>query len=213
MNPDDLTSLPCSPAAERNRAPILAVLAALLPPAGHALELASGTGQHVVHFAASLPGWQWQPSDAQTALFGAIRARAAAAAAGLSNVAPPLHLDVREAAWASADAPFGHRFQPIYAANLLHISPWPATPGLLRGAARYLAPGGVLVVYGPFIEPDVPTAPCNLAFDAELRDRNPAWGLRRLDQIRHAAAEAGMSLVARHALPTNNLLLVFEHPR
>lgn len=211
MNPEDLASLPFSPAAERNRAPILAAPAALLPPTGSALELASGTGQHAAHFAASLPGWQWQPSDAETALFGAIRARAAAA--GLANVAPPLRLDVREATWPSADAPFGRRFELIYAANLLHISPWPATPGLLRGAARYLAPGGVLVVYGPFIELGVPTAPGNLAFDAELRARNPAWGLRGLGQIRHEAAGAGLALVERHALPANNLLLVFQHAR
>lgn len=199
-------ALPHSPAAERNQAPILAVLRGLLPAAGRALEIASGTGQHLAHFAAALPGWQWQPSDAGDALFGTIAARAAA----LPNVAAPRRLDVRDACWPSDGPAFTERFDLVFCANLLHISPWDCTPALLHGTARHLAPCGQLVVYGPFIEAEVPTAPSNLAFDADLRRRDAAWGLRHLDEVRRAARAAGLELAQRHALAANNLLLVLR---
>ncbi len=204
-----MTDLPHSLAAERNQAPILAVLRGQLAPAGRALEIASGTGQHAVHFAAALPGWLWQPSDVDRARFGAIRTRALQA--GVANLAAARRIDVRDAPpWPSEGAPFALPFDLIHCANLLHISPWPCCAGLMRGAAHHLAPGGLLAVYGPFIEADVPTAPSNLAFDAELRARDAAWGLRRLDEVRQAAEAAGLRLAERHALPANNLLLVLR---
>lgn len=206
-----MDTLPHSPAAERNQGPILGVLRSLLGDQGRALEIASGTGQHAAHFAAALPGWHWQPTDVSDAGFDAIRGWALQA--GATNVAAPRRLDVLDAPWPSDGAPFAQPFDLIYTANLLHISPWPCCAGLMQGAARHLAPHGRLVVYGPFIEAEVPTAPSNLAFDADLRRRDAAWGLRALDEVRRTAQATGLHLAQRHALPANNLLLVFERAR
>ncbi len=201
------SDLPHSAAAERNRAPILAVLRTLLAPTGRALEIASGTGQHAAHFAAALPGWHWQPTDLRDNGFDAIAARAAQADA--SNVAPARRLDVLDAQWPSDGPAFAESFDLVYCANLLHISPPECTPALMRGAARHLAPAGLLVTYGPYLEGEVPPTASNLAFDAELRRRDARWGLRQLDEVRRHAAASGLALRARHALPANNLLLVF----
>ena len=203
-----MSTLPHSSAAERNRQPILQVLQSLLPAHGSALEVASGTGQHIAYFAAALPGWTWQPSDAQSDSFGAITAWCQDA--GVPNVRPPLLLDVLATRWPSAKPAFAMPFDLIYCANMLHIAPWACCAALMQGAARHLAPHGRLVTYGPYLEDGVPTAPGNTAFDANLRQRNPAWGIRRLDAVAREAAHAGLRLAARHALPANNLLLVFE---
>lgn len=197
-----------SSAAERNRQPILQLLQTLLAPQGMALEIASGTGQHIAHFAAALPGWTWQPSDAAPDGLDAIAAWCADA--GVRNVRPPVVLDVLEAQWPRSGAAFSTPFDLIYCANMLHIAPWECCAGLVQGAARHLAPQGRLVTYGPYLEDGVATAPSNLAFDASLRQRNPAWGIRHLNDVSAAAAQAGLHLSARHALPSNNLLLVFE---
>jgi SAM-dependent methyltransferase len=189
-----------SAAAERNAAPILAELLRRLPPHGHALEIAAGSGQHAARFAAALPGWQWQPSDGDPAC----RASIAAWCAGLPNVLPPRVLDVTAGHWPGIPA----GLDLVYAANLLHISPWPATAGLLRGAARHLAAGGRLLLYGPFQVPGEPLAPSNAAFDADLRQRNPLWGLRSLDALQAEARQAGLALRERVPMPANNLLLV-----
>jgi SAM-dependent methyltransferase len=204
-------TLPYSPAAERNQAPIFAVLQGLLGLSGRALEIASGTGQHAVHFAEALPGWQWQPTDVTEDHFPSLRVRAMQAA--VSNVAAPRRLDVLHATWPSDGAAFAEPFDLIYCANLLHISPWPTCAALMAGATRHLTPHGWLAVYGPFIEADVPTAPSNLAFDADLRQRDPAWGLRLLADVQEAAQATGLVLAQRHALPANNLLLVFKRAR
>lgn len=196
-----------SAAAERNQAPILAVLQALLPLQGAALEIASGTGQHAAHFAAALPGWTWQPTDLDDHHFGAIAGWAAQA--GARNVLPPRRLDVRAADWPADGPDFAAPFDLVYCANMLHIAPWACCAGLMQGAARHLAPGGVLVTYGPYLEDGVPTAPGNLAFDASLRAQDADWGIRRLADVAQAAADAGLRLAARHALPANNLLLVW----
>lgn len=197
-----------SPAAERNQGPILAQLQALLPPTGAALEIASGTGQHAAHFAAALPGWSWQPTDLRDAHFGSITGWAAQASA--HNVKAPRRLDVLRSPWPDEGPAFGGAaFDLVYCANMLHIAPWACCAGLMRGAARHLAPGGRLVTYGPYLEDDVPTAPGNLAFDASLRAQDAAWGIRRLRDVATVAAEAGLQLAARHALPANNLLLVW----
>ena len=191
-----------SPAAERNRVPILAELQRLLPASGTALEIAAGTGQHAEHFAAALPGWTWLPSDAEAAALPSIDARCG----GLANVAPAIQLDVRVQPWAGVPA----MLDLVYAANLLHIAPWPVCAALMQGAARHLAPHGLLVTYGPYLVDGVPTAPGNLAFDADLRARNPAWGLRRLADIEAEARSAGLMLGESIAMPANNRLLVWR---
>lgn len=190
-----------SPAAERNRQPILEQLRRLLPPRGTALELASGSGQHVAHFAAAMPGWTWQPSDPDPAALASI----AAWCAGLPNVRAPLALDASNATWAGAP----DRVDLLLAVNLLHIAPWPVCAALMAGAARHLAPAGLLVVYGPFVEADVPTAASNLAFDADLRRRDPRWGLRDLAAVDAQARSAGLVRRERVAMPANNLLLAW----
>jgi len=200
--PPSLPSLPASPAAERNKAPILAELLVRLAPSGRALEVAAGTGQHAAHFAAALPGWHWQPTEPDAAMLPAIAARCA----GLPNVAQPLALDVCEAGW---PVPPG-TLNLVYCANMLHISPWASCEGLMQGAGRSLSAGGRLFVYGPFIVEGEALAPSNAAFDADLRQRNPAWGLRRLGEVAACASAAGLDLAERIAMPANNLLLVFD---
>jgi hypothetical protein len=197
-----------SPAAERNKQPILELLRQLLPAHGSALEIASGTGQHVAWFAANLPHWTWQPSDAQPDGFPSIAARVAQQ--GLRNVRAPLLLDVMAAHWLPGDGQFDTQFDAIYCANMLHISPWATCAALMRGSARHLAPGGMLITYGPFLEDGVATSAGNLAFDQSLRAREPAWGIRRREDVEREAASAGLHLSARHAMPANNLLLVWK---
>ena len=192
-----------STAADRNKHPILDVLRETLPGQGTALEIASGTGQHVAWFAAHLPQWTWQPSDAVADAFSGIETRVAQE--GLANVRPPVLLDVMAAPW----LPTAATFDLVYCANMLHISPWATCAALMQGSARHLAADGVLVTYGPYLEADVPTAPGNLAFDQSLRTRNPAWGIRRREDVEQVAADAGLRLAARHAMPANNLLLVW----
>ena len=198
-----MPDLPHSPAAERNKDAILACLRQHLGDRGRALEIASGTGQHVAWFAAALPGWQWQPTDADPGMLPVIAERVADA--GLANVLPPRPLDVTAPEWPSVDGPV----DAIFCANMLHIAPWAACAGLMAGAARHLVEGGMLVTYGPYFEADVPPAPSNLAFDESLRARDPAWGIRRLDDVVAEAGRRGLVLAHRHAMPANNLLLVF----
>ena len=194
-----------SPAAERNKQPILAVLQELLPAQGKALEIASGTGQHAAWFAAGLPHWVWQPSDAQAGGFGSIAAWVEQA--GVVNVQAPMLLDVMAEQWFdNADV----KFDLIFCANMLHISPWATCAGLMQGSARHLASGGQLVTYGPYLEDGVSTSEGNLSFDHSLRQQNPAWGIRRLEDVSEEARHAGLHLVERHTLPANNLLLVWE---
>jgi SAM-dependent methyltransferase len=197
-----MSTLPHSPAADRNRGPILACLKGILRDKGTALEVAAGTGQHAVWFARAMPGWTWQPTDFDVDMLPGIAMRSAQA--GLGNVLPPLHLDVTAVPW-----PLTGRFDAVYCANMLHIAPWEACPALMAGAARHLAPGGVLVTYGPYFEKGVPPAPGNLAFDESLRARDPRWGIRELEDVRAEARNAGLVMVQRHEMPANNLLLVF----
>ena len=192
-----------STAAERNKHPILDVLRQALPAQGHALEIASGTGQHVAWFATHLLQWTWQPSDADARALNSIAARTTGQ--GLANVHPPVQLDVMAPMW----LPQPTLFDLVYCANMLHISPWPTCAALMQGSARHLAAEGVLVTYGPYLEANVPTAEGNLAFDQSLRARNPAWGIRRREDVEQVAADAGLRLAARHAMPANNLLLVW----
>jgi SAM-dependent methyltransferase len=203
-----MSNLPFSPAADRNKQPILDMLRRVLPATGRALEIATGTGQHVAFFAAAMPGWTWQPTDADadalplTAAYLREETR--------TNVREPLWLDVLAAQWPASGAEFTEPFDAIYCANMLHIAPWATCAALMRGSTRHLAPGGVLITYGPYLEGDVPTSPGNLAFDESLRARHPAWGIRRLEEVAKEARRAGLSLRERHAMPANNLLLVWH---
>ena len=193
-----------SPAAERNGPPILAELQRLLPDrpsVGLLLEIASGSGQHAAFFSQGLPGWQWLPSDVDAAALPSI----AAWCEGLARVRPPVQLDVTAPLWPGVPA----QVDAIYCANMIHASPWATTPGLMQGAARHLAPHGLLITYGPYIIDGEPTAPSNLAFDADLRARNPEWGLRRLGDVAAEAARAGLQLRERIAMPANNQLLAW----
>jgi Protein of unknown function (DUF938) len=194
--------------AERNRAPILEALQKVLPLSGLALEIASGTGQHVAHFAANLPGWVWQPSDATAKGFASIAAWCAQA--GVANVREPVVVDVQAPVWPFEGTTFSEPFDAIYCANMLHISPWATCAGLMQGASRHLSSQGILITYGPYLESDRPTSPGNVAFDADLRQRNPQWGIRTLESVQQQAALAGLKLQQRFQMPANNLLLVFK---
>lgn len=198
-----------SPAADRNKGPILTELLRRLPVAGQALEIASGTGQHVVHFAAALPGWQWQPTDADPAALASITALTRDA--GVHNVAPPRLLDLLATPAEGQDAWPGASLDLVLCANLLHISPWATCGALMRLATHCLRPAGLLVTYGPYRVDGETLAPGNQAFDADLRQRDPAWGLRWLHEVTAEAAAAGLVLQERVAMPANNLLLVFGH--
>ena len=196
-----------SPAADRNKSVILEALQRLLPVSGRLLEIASGTGQHAAHCAAGLPGWTWQPSDPDPSALSSIAAWAAQQPSpGLQT---PLMLDVLAEPWSLAP---GRSFDAVFCANMLHIAPWATCSGLMRGAARHLAVDGSLLTYGPYLEQGAPTAPGNLEFDRSLRTRNPAWGIRALEDVVREARAAGLQLHARIPMPANNLLLVFKRP-
>ncbi|MEJ6004584.1 DUF938 domain-containing protein [Paucibacter sp. AS339] len=193
-----------SPAAERNRQPILEALLTLLPSHGRALEIASGSGQHLEYFSRAMPGWQWLGSDPSDPALESIAARC-------PHGPRPLKLDVAQQDW---HLPTAHcRLDLIYCANMLHISAWSNCAALMRGAAYHLSEHGLLIVYGPFIVPGETTAPSNLDFDAELRRRDPAWGLRSLAEVDDVAKQFGLRRRQRLHMPANNLLLVFEPHR
>ena len=191
-----------APATLRNREAILAVLARALPPRGLVLEVASGSGEHVVHFAAALPALEFQPSDPDPASRASIDAWAADAS--LPNLRPALALDAESEIWplAAADA--------VLCINMIHIAPWRACRGLIRGAARILGAGGALYLYGPYKRAGTHTAPSNAEFDLGLRARNPEWGVRDLEAVAELATVAGFSAPAVEAMPANNLSLVFR---
>lgn len=191
-----------SEAVARNRDPILAVLRRVLPRTGTVLEIASGTGEHALYFAAAFPSLAWQPTDVDTTALASIAAHRETAL--LSNLQPPLALDVTAAEWPL------QRADAVVAINMIHIAPWSATEGLLAGARRILPPGGILFLYGPYEEAAIPTAPSNVAFDASLRARDPRWGLRDLAQVLALAATHELELVERVAMPANNLSVVLR---
>ncbi|MXN73834.1 DUF938 domain-containing protein [Burkholderia sp. 4701] len=191
-----------APAAERNRAPILDVLRRVLPASGDVLEIASGTGQHVVHFAAGLPGLRWHPSDPDAQARQSIAAWVAHA--GLPNVDAPRAFDVRDAAW-----PFA-ALDAIVCINMIHIAPWACADALFAGAARVLRPGGVLVLYGPYRRAGRHTALSNEAFDAQLRSRDPSWGVRDLEAVVALGLDRGLDCSEVVEMPANNLSVVFR---
>lgn len=192
-----------APATERNRDAILAILREELPPSGLVLEVASGSGEHALYFAAALPSLDWQPSDPDPVALASIEAWRAEA--DLPNLRPPLLLDAtRNWPIARADA--------ILCINMVHISPWTAALGLLRGAGQVLPPGGLLFLYGPYLREGVETAPSNLVFDASLRARDPQWGLRQVEEVIAAAEGEGLAFHRLIEMPANNLSLIFRRP-
>jgi len=186
----------------RNRQPILEVLRHRVPSDARVLEIASGAGEHAAFFARALPGVSWRPTDPDAGARASIAAWRAVA--DLPNLEAPIALDAADpASW-----PVGP-VDAVVCINMIHISPWAATEGLMAGAGRLLPTGGQLFMYGPFLEADVPTAPSNLAFDESLRARDAAWGLRRLEDVTALASRHGLRLAERIAMPANNLTLVF----
>lgn len=193
-----------SPPAARNRGPILDVLRQVLPAEARVLEIASGSGEHAVHFAKAMPRWRWRPSDPDADARASITDWIAAER--LSNVLAPINIDVRAPLWGvEDDAPF----DAIIACNMIHIAPWESALGLIAGAGRLLRESGVLVLYGPFMRDGVHTAPSNGAFDHSLKARDASWGVRDVVDVSAAAAEQGFASRQEFAMPANNLTLVF----
>lgn len=190
------------PATERNRDAILGVLRGMLPATGLVLEIASGSGEHIVHFARACPGLTFQPSDPEDAALQSIAAWTQHT--GAANVLPPVMLDAASDSWplALADA--------VLCINMIHIAPWRATEGLLRGASKLLSEGAPLYLYGPYRRAGVVTAPSNDAFDESLKARNPEWGLRDLEAVAALARDAGFSAPVVTEMPANNLSVVFR---
>jgi SAM-dependent methyltransferase len=189
-----------APAALRNRDPIAEVLQDWLPKGGLVLEVASGTGEHASYFAERFPDLDWQPSDTHPDALASIRGWREEI--GLSNLRAPVEIDA-----ASRDWPID-RADAVINFNMAHISPWAASLGLIAGAARLLAPGGKLVLYGPWLKDDIETMPSNLAFDVDLKRRDPEWGLRRVEDFADAAS-ASFDLTETRPMPANNLMLLF----
>jgi hypothetical protein len=192
-----------APAALRNREPIADVLAEWLPDKGLVLEIASGTGEHGRYFAARFPNLSWQPSDVHPEALESIRSWRAAA--NLPNLREPLVIDAASADWPidNADA--------VLNINMAHISPWESSLGLLEGASRLLPAGAPLILYGPWLNDDVETAPSNVAFDADLKSRDRRWGLRRVEDFAAEAESRGLELADRRAMPANNVMLLFRN--
>lgn len=191
-----------APATVRNREAIVEVLRDALPPSGLVLEVASGSGEHGVYFAGAFPHLDWQPSDPDPVALESIAAWRGEA--GLANLRVPVALDA-----AAADWPIGQA-DAILCINMVHISPWAATLGLMRGAGAVLPPGGLLYLYGPYLEANVETAPSNRAFDVSLRARDALWGLREVEAVKQAALAQALVLERRVAMPANNLSLLFR---
>jgi len=190
------------PHVVRNRDPILDVLRRVLPPHGLVLEIASGSGEHAAYFAEKMPTLTWQPTDPDSEALASIAAHRATVSA--SNLLPPLQLDVTAATWPVP------RADAIVCCNMIHIAPWTACEGLIAGAGRVLPVGGVLYLYGPYKIGGRHTAPSNAAFDADLRARNPQWGIRDLDEVTALAESQGLARLDTVEMPANNLSVIFR---
>ena len=191
-----------APAALRNREPIAQVLTEWLPPSGVVVEIASGTGEHSVYFAELFPTLEWQPSDIHP---DALRSIAAwREESGLANLRPPVTIDASSPSWPI------DRADALLSINMAHISPWESALGLLDGAARLLTTRAPLILYGPWLKSDLATAQSNLDFDADLKRRDPQWGLRRVEDFAAAAKERGLELVETRTMPANNLMLLLR---
>lgn len=201
-----------APAAVRNREPIADVLSQWLPDSGLVLEIASGTGEHAVYFAERFPQLTWQPSDVHADALTSIVAWREATR--LPNIREPIIIDASSPDWTidRADAVLRENsgFDVVVNLNMVHISPWSAAIGLLNGAARVLKRGGALILYGPWLKGDIETAPSNLIFDRQLRELDPEWGLRRVEDFEAEALALGFALEQVRQMPANNLMLLFR---
>jgi hypothetical protein len=198
-------------AFHRNHQSIWAVLQRFLTgKSGDAVEAGSGTGQHVVHFARHTPDIVWWPSDLNAQHLRSIEAWRAHS--GLSNIRPPLRIDLSDPAWCAAmhDNNGPQKLLAVFCANVIHIAPWRVAEGLFAGAGRYLRADGRLFLYGPFKRGGKHTAISNAVFDTSLRERDPEWGVREVEALEHLAADAGLTLVETAEMPANNLILAFE---
>lgn len=191
-----------APATLRNREAIAAIITRILPSSGTILEIASGSGEHILHFAKALPGLHWQPSDPDPACRASISAWLNEYP--MPNLSQPIDLDASEGRWQVSEA------AAILCINMIHISPWAATEGLLAGAGRLLAPGAPLYLYGPYHIADRETAPSNTAFDQSLRSGNPEWGVRNLEEVENAALSCGLSLAEVVDMPANNVSVILR---
>ncbi len=190
-----------APATQRNRQPILDILRRVLPARGQVLEIAAGTGEHAAFFAGEFPNLTWQPTDTEPMALASIASWVAEAA--LPNLKAPLELDVCSLPWpvTAADA--------VVCINMIHISPWRSCVALCQGASAILPRGGLLYLYGPYLQREVETAPSNLAFDESLREQDPEWGLRKLEDVVSTAREFGLEWQEMVAMPANNLSVLF----
>ena len=190
-----------APAVSRNREAIEAVLGDWLSEAGTLLEIGAGTGEHALAFSTAFPSWQWLPTDPDPSALASI---AAWGEDGPANLHAPRQLDAASDDWPieAADA--------ILSINMVHIAPWQAAEGLVRGAGRLLSAGGKLILYGPWLRDGVETAPSNLAFDESLKSRNPLWGLRRVEDFASLAQSVGLKLIDEREMPSNNRMLLFR---
>ena len=193
-----------APATARNREPILEVLVRWLEEPARVLEVASGTGQHAVFFAERLPHVVWQPTEPDPTGLASIEAWRVEA--GLPNLEPAIALEVSDSDWPLPEA----RFDAIFNANLIHIAPWRVGTDLLEGSARTLRPGGLLFLYGPFKVAGAHTSASNAAFDESLRQRDPSYGVRDLEEVVEVASQAGLVWQETNDLPANNKLIVFR---
>lgn len=191
-----------APAALRNREPIADVLRKWLPERGVVLEIASGSGEHGLYFAERFPGLEWQPTDVHENALASIEGWREQG--DRRNLRPPLRLDASAEDWPVGDA------DAVLSINMAHISPWAASLGLIAGAARILPEGGALILYGPWLKDGIETAPSNLAFDSDLKRRNPEWGLRRVEDFAEAAAAKSLALTDWRQMPANNLMLLLR---
>jgi len=194
-----------SPSSARNKGPLLEALSAVLPISAHVLEIASGTGEHAVHLCTAMPGLSWQPTDIAEEALASIEAWRLAT--GLENMAAPISLDVTEQAW-------WERIEPnpsiILSCNMIHIAPWEAGLGAIAGAGALLPSAGMLIFYGPFSKGGIHNAPSNEAFDASLKSRDPSWGVRDIDDISAAAADAVLDFEMEIPMPADNRVLIYR---
>jgi SAM-dependent methyltransferase len=191
-----------APSALRNRDYIRDILKQHFPTQGKVLEIACGSGEHSIYMAKAFPATQWQPSDMDLKAIASTTAWVENAA--LTNIMPPIQLDVTKPDWAVG------AINGCLCVNMIHISPWASTVGLMQGAGKHLTSGGILALYGPFIVKDKVTTTSNQNFDNSLKSRNLLWGIRHIDDVKDVAISAGLTFKATHDMPANNLMVIFE---
>lgn len=197
-----------APATDRNREPILAALKDCLPDFGTILEIASGSGQHAIHFVEHLPNHYWQPSDPDQKSRNSISAWWWEVQ--LNNILPPLDINTQDDVWSVENITLPLPISSMVCINMIHISPWESTVGLMKGAGRILSKDGILYLYGPYKIDGKHTATSNELFDVSLRSQNSEWGIRELGDVKELAMEHGLTFVKTVEMPANNLSVIFK---